>query len=225
MGEVTEQHSKFHLFKMHTFFSKTLYFLITLIFFSCSKNEIIIDEGNGITIQFLEGLNDNPNYQLYMDSNGFYEMTLDKTKNQTIQRITGKLLRNGKPVEDLYSGSQPKKVEFSSNLFWWLMEGDIVANITYTYINYFTGQLTYVNLPPVINWKDELVPTINLSGYTNSETGIFNTVIAPIREMAGDTMKIKVEYSHTITTKEEGSMFFDVQGERIFKDSIYIILK
>ena len=78
-------------------------------------------------------------------------MVLDKTKNQTIQRITGKLLRNGKPIEDISSGTQSKKVEFSSNLFWWLMEGDLVANITYTYINYFTGLLTYVNLPPIIN--------------------------------------------------------------------------
>jgi len=50
-------------------------------------------------------------------------------------------------------------------------------------------------------------------------------VIAPIREMVGDTMQIKVEYSHLITSKEEGSMFFDSEGVKIFKDSTYIILK
>ena len=203
----------------------TLYVLITILFFSCNKNEIITDEGDGITIEFLDGLNDNPSFKLSKNTNGYYILILDKTKNQTIQRITGRLLRNGKPIEDISSGTQSKKVEFSSNLFWWLMEGDLVANITYTYINYFTGLITYVNLPPIINWKDELVPTINSSGYTNSETGVFNTVIAPIREMVGDTMKIKVEYSHLITSKEEGSMFFDSDGVKIFKDSTYIILK
>ena len=202
-----------------------LYFLIIILYFSCNKNEIITDYGDGITIEFVEGLNDNPSFQMPKNTDGYYVLVLDKTKNQTIQRITGKLLRNGKPIEDISSGTQSKKVEFSSNLFWWLMEGDLVANITYTYINYFTGLLTYVNLPPIINWKDELVPTINSSGYTNSETGVFNTVIAPIREMVGDTMKIKVEYSHLITSKEKGSMFFDSDGVKIFKDSTYIILK
>lgn len=77
----------------------------------------------------------------------------------------------------------------------------------------------------MINWKDQLVSTINTSSYTEELTGKFNTVIAPIREMVGDTMKIKVEYSHLITSKEEGSMFFDSDGVKIFKDSTYIILK
>ncbi len=77
----------------------------------------------------------------------------------------------------------------------------------------------------MINWKDQLVSTINTSSYTEELTGKFNTVIAPIREMIGDTMKIKVEYSHLVTSKEEGSMFFDIEGVKIFKDSTYIILK
>lgn len=196
-----------------------------VVFYSCNKEGLIIDNGEGITIEFLEGLNDNPQYQLTKDSNGYYEMELDRTKNQTIQRITGRLLRNGVPVEDISSGSQSKKVSFSSNLYWWLLEGDVVANITYTYINTFTGELTYVNLPPLINWQDVLVPTINSSSYSNSETGVFNTVIAPINEMVGDTMKIKVEYTHLISAKEEGSMFFEILGEKIYKDSTYIILK
>lgn len=202
-----------------------LLILVLIISYSCNKKNFIIDEGDGISIQFLEGLNDNQTFQLSKNSDGYYEMTLDRTKNQTIQRITGRLLRNDKPIEDLYSGGQPKMVEFSSNLYWWLLEGDVVANVTYTYINYFTGELIYINLPPIVNWKDELVPTINSSGYTDSETGIFNTVIAPIREMVGDTMKINVQYIHSITSKEEGSMFFESTGKKVFKDSTYIILK
>jgi len=204
---------------------KKIYLFTSFLIFGCTNNKIILDDGNEISIEFLEGLNDNPEFQLSRDSNGYYELELDKNRNQTIQRISGKLLRYGMPVEDISSGSQPKKIDFSSNLYWWLLEGDIVANITYTYINSFSGELTYVNLPPLLNWKDILIPTINSSGYSDPETGVFHTVIAPIREMVGDTMKIKVEYTHTISSKEEGSMFFEILGERIFKDSTYIILK
>ena len=202
-----------------------LVFLLSLII-SCSKDQkTLTDNGEGITIGFLEGLNDNPSYQLSKDSNGFYILTLDRSKNQTIQRITSKLLRNGKPIEDLWSGSQPKKVNWESNLYWWLLEGDTVANITKTYLNLFTGELIYVNLPPLLNWRDVIVPTINESSYSDDETGIVNTVIAPIQEMIGDTMKIKMMYVHSITQKEEGSNYFDIIGERVFKDSIYVILK
>ena len=202
-----------------------LVFLLSLII-SCSKDQkTLTDNGEGITIGFLEGLNDNPTYQLSKDSNGFYILTLDRSKNQTIQRITSKLLRNGKPIEDLWSGSQPKKVNWESNLYWWLLEGDTVANITKTYLNLFTGELIYVNLPPLLNWRDVIVPTINESSYSDDETGIVNTVIAPIQEMIGDTMKIKMTYIHSITQKEEGSKFFDIIGERVFKDSTYVILK
>ncbi len=202
-----------------------LFFLLSLII-SCSKDQkTLTDNGEGITIDFLEGLNDNPSYQLSKDSNGFYILTLDRSKNQTIQRITSKLLRNGKPIEDLWSGSQPKKVNWESNLYWWLLEGDTVANITKTYLNLFTGELIYVNLPPLLNWREVIVPTINESSYSDDETGIVNTVIAPIQEMVGDTMKIKMVYVHSITQTEVGSNSFDIIGERVFKDSIYVILK
>ncbi|MFT5249370.1 MAG: hypothetical protein ACI93P_001096 [bacterium] len=199
--------------------------LIFFICISCSKENIIIDNGEGITIEFVDGLNDDPTHQLFKDSNGFYNLTLDTINNQTIQRITGKLLRYGVPIEDLWSGPQSKKVDWESNLYWWLMEGDIVANITITYINLITGELIYTNLPPLINWRDVLVSTINESSYSVKETGLVNTVITPIKEMIGDTMKIKMTYTHSITQKEEGSNFFDIIGERVFKDSTYVILK
>jgi len=38
-----------------------------------------------------------------------------------------------------------------------------MVHITYTYINEFTEELSYMNLPPLINWKDELISTINSS--------------------------------------------------------------
>ena len=194
-------------------------------FFSCNSNNFLIDEGEGITITFIDGLNDDPRFLLSKNIDGYYELNLDRSKNQTIQRITGVLLRNGKPIEDSWSGSQPKMVNWESNLYWWFFEGETVANITKTYLNLFTGELVYVNLPPLLNWEDVIVQTINKSSYTDEKTGIFNTVIAPIQEMVGDTMKIKMTYTHSITQKEEGSKFFEIIGEIVFKDSTYIILK
>jgi hypothetical protein len=201
--------------------------LFSLIFFiiSCTKNDIITDNGEGITINFIDGLNDDSRFQLSKNIDGYYELNLDRSKNQTIQRITGVLLRNGKPIEDSWSGFQPKMVNWESNLYWWLFEGETVANITKTYLNLFTGELVYVNLPPLLNWEDVIVQTINKSSYTDEKTGIFNTVIAPIQEMVGDTMKIKMTYIHSITQKEEGSKFFEIIGKKVFKDSTYIILK
>ena len=210
------------------FLTKIIYLfsgVLILPFFSCDSNKFIIDEGEGITISFIDGLNDDPRFQLSKNIDGYYELNLDRSKNQTIQRITGVLLRNGKPIEDLWSGSQPKMVNWESNLYWWFLEGETVVNITKTYLNLFTGELVYVNLPPLLNWSDVIVPTINNSSYTDENTGIVNAVIAPIQEMIGDTMKIKMTYTHSITQKEEGSSFFEIIGKKVYKDSTYIILK
>jgi hypothetical protein len=38
-------------------------------------------------------------------------------------------------------------------------------------------------------------------------------------------MKIKMTYIHSITEKEEGTNSFDIIGERVFKDSTYVILR
>lgn len=201
------------------------FFFLFFFILSCSNNITFIDNGDDITIEFLEGLNEDPNFKLSKDVNGFYRLKLDRNRNQTIQRITGRLIRNdGRPVQTL-SGGLRQKVEFSSNLYWWLLKGDTVANITYTFINPLTGELVYTNLPPLINWRDELVPTINQSSYTDDNTGVFNTVIAPIRNMEGDTMKITAEYVHSITAQEEDSNFFSTIGQKIIKDSVYVILE
>lgn len=201
------------------------FFFLFFFILACSNNITFIDNGDDITIEFLEGLNEDPNFKLSKDVNGFYRLKLDRNRNQTIQRITGRLIRNdGRPIETL-SGGLRQKVEFSSNLYWWLLKGDTVANITNTFINPLTGELVYTNLPPLINWRDVLVPTINQSSYTDDNTGVFNTVIAPIINMEGDTMKITAEYVHSITAQEEDSNFFSTIGQKIIKDSVYVILE
>jgi hypothetical protein len=123
------------------------------------------------------------------DENGYYRLKLIRN-NQQPHRITGTIKENGK--EPRYS----QLLEWESNLYWWIREGDTVANITKTYINIFTGEFTVIQLPPLVSNKDAVVPTINRSSY-NGSGGEFNTIIAPIREMVGDTMIVKVTHTES----------------------------
>ena len=117
--------------------------------------------------------------RLPIDTNGYYHLRLVNNSTQTIHRVTG-FVKNS---------TQPIKVEWENNLFWWLFKGQTIANVTKLYINPLTGERNYVNLPPITTWRDELVPTINSSSYAGTN-GEINTVIAPIYKMKGDTMRI-----------------------------------
>ena len=70
----------------------------------------------------------------------------------------------------------------------------MVAIITKSYINYFTGQFTIFSLPPLIASKDELVPTSNFASYSG-KGGEINNMIAPIYKMRGDTLILKTTHS------------------------------
>lgn len=118
--------------------------------------------------------------RLPKDSNGYYHLKLNPSSNQTIHRVSGKVKGN----------VQPLKIEWNSNLYWWLLQGQVVANITKTYFNPFTGELIYVNLPPLINWRNVLVPTINSASYSGID-GEINTMIAPIYRMKNDTLVVR----------------------------------
>ena len=156
---------------------------LLILFTFCSKKEIVIPTKN-YTFSIDSVLMQSGNKSLPIDANGFYHLKLIPNSNQQPYRITGRILVNGKepiPAEN---------IEWESNLFWWIRRGDVVAYITKSYINYYTGQYTIVSLPPMIASKDELVPTINKASYSGTN-GEINTIIAPISEMKGDTMVIK----------------------------------
>ena len=196
-------------------FMLTRYFILFIIMTGCSESDNIEDRVNDIKLEFITGLNDDPNFQLNKNNEGYYELFLNKFSNQTIQRITAKLTQNNLPIQDNYGNILPKLIEWESNLYWWLKEGDTIAQITKTYFNKYTGEIMYTNLPPLVNWKDELVPTINSSSYTDEQTGLTNTVIAPILGMVGDTLKITVKYNH----------LYSENDYKKFRDSTYVILK
>ena len=152
--------------------------ILCIVFISCNKDiDTIKPKENTYKIEL--------NGRLPIDQNGYYHLTIDTTKNQTLHRISGFL-----KVNDTIPYPS-EKIQWESNLYWYILKGDIVANIQKTYVNYFTGNLTIVSLPPLVASKDELVPTINSTSYSGYENGEINTMIAPISKMRGDTLVVK----------------------------------
>lgn len=170
--------------------NRTMTRLIIIIFFliGCEKEDKLILSKNTFSIKIDSVLNSSGTKSLLFDANGFYHLKLDATKNQTLSRVTGTILLNGKePIPQ-------EKVDWESNLYWSVKRGDTIAIITKSYINYFTGQFTIINLPPLIASKDELVPTSNFASYSG-KGGQINNMIAPIYKMKGDTLILKTTHS------------------------------
>ena len=165
--------------------------LIPLLFFliGCSKEEAaLILSKKTFSLKIDSVLNSTGTRSVLYDNNGYYHLKLDVTRNQTLSRVTGKILADGKEPYP------PEKVDWESNLYWSIKRGDTVAIITKSYINYFTGLYTIVSLPPLIASKDELVPTSNFASYSG-KGGEINNMIAPIYKMKGDTLILKTTHS------------------------------
>jgi hypothetical protein len=159
---------------------------------ACSKEDEFIPQKE-YTFTIDSVLTQNGLRSLPKDQTGLYHLKITTIGSSQSHRVTGRILVNGK---EPYPN---EKISFESNLYWWLRQGDTTATITQAYVNYFTGQFTIVNLPPLIANKDELVPTANKSTYSG-KGGEINTMIAPIREMIGDTLVLKA--SHYTSKKE-----------------------
>ena len=167
---------------------------LLILFSACSKDvsEIPIPKKT-YTIQIDSVLNRTGTNSLPKDEKGFYHLKINNPfSNQQPHRVVGKILLNGKePIP-------AEKVEWESNLFWILKRQDTIATISKSYINYFTGQFTIVKLPAFVSQQDELVPTSNFVSYSG-KGGVVNNMIAPVREMKGDTLVLKAfHYSSKI---------------------------
>jgi hypothetical protein len=169
---------------------------LLILFAACTKEDEYIPQKE-YTFTIDSVLTQTGLRSLPKDQNGLYHLKINSVGTSQSHRVTGRILVNGK---EPYPS---EKISFESNLYWWLRRGDTTATITQAYINYFTGQFTIVNLPPLLANKDELVPTTNKSSYSGTG-GEINTVIAPIREMRGDTLVLKASHytsKKTIYTK------------------------
>ncbi len=150
----------------------TLFCTLTLFLLGCEKDDIFLKENVQLSIDT----------RLPVDGNGYSHFRLYSQQSQNIHRISGTIRVNGRiPTEPR------EKVEWKSSHYWVLRQGDTIATITKSYLNYFTGEWTVVTLPPLVSSIDALVPTINPVCY-NSEDGTINTVIAPLYNMRGDTL-------------------------------------
>ena len=127
--------------------------------------------------------------RLTQDTNGYYHLTLDRNKWQTLHRVSGSIVKDGYGVENF-------RVEWESDLYWIIGDtlGYIVSrglNMNLQYVNYDTTYLTQFN--------GLEVPTTNMVSLSNNK-GEFNNMIAPVRSMIGDTMRLKAEWYEDYTT-------------------------
>ena len=114
------------------------------------------------------------------DVNGYYHLTLDTTKWQTLHRISGHVYRDGESVNVL-------KFAWGSSHYWIIGDnfGYFISNTGLnshgTYIGYDTNYVDW--------FSGHEVPIVNGSSYSDMD-GEINTMIAPINTMRGDTATI-----------------------------------
>ena len=117
--------------------------------------------------------------RLNEDDNGYYHLTVDRNTWQTLHRVTGSVTSMNNSVENFW-------VEWESNLYWYI--GDTLG---YVVSRGLTDELVYVNYDTnYVTWFNGYeVPTSNQISYSNSN-GVFHNMIAPVKSMIGDTMKL-----------------------------------
>ena len=140
--------------------------ILTVIFISCEDN-------NQDTTGLLEF-----DMRLPQDENGYYSLTLDRDKWQTLHRVTAK-------VSDTYYLDN-FYISWESNLYWVLNDtlGYIVKRFTDWDGNYVSVDTSYIT-----GFNGMEVPTTNRSSYSN-RLGEINNMIAPVKNMVGDTLML-----------------------------------
>jgi len=199
---------------------KILPFLGIMALMACNKDIVTpIPQTHTITFTIDSALSSNGKQSLLLDNNGFYHLVLSVTSNQTLSRITGKFLVDGKPNQ--IPSPVTGRIEWSSSHYWLLKAGDKVGSIVKTYFNPYTGQLQTSQLPILINQKDELIPVVNGTSQLGYFSGEVNTMNAPINKMKGDTITIIGKAIYTIETPNS-NLFSSTKIDSIQK-SIRII--
>ena len=162
------------------------------LFIGCTIYELAPSVTEEYSIDFQIGLP--------LDLNGYYHLTIDETKWQTLHRVEG-VVTDG--YDNLVEGFW---VEWESDLYWYL--GDTLGYIVNRNFN-DDGMYVSIDTSYVIGFNGMEVPTINPASYSNSD-GEVNTMIAPVQSMIGDTMTIR--------------MYFWNNQYEIIDDVFYIVL-
>lgn len=151
-----------------------MFFILSSCYNDFDENSLILDDSYELTIDARL-----PSY-----GDGYYELSLNNNTVQTIHRLSGRLLKNGKEPYP------PEKVYWESSHTWTL--SDSLGYIIRRVIDY-NGNWKNVDTLFIRGYKNSIVPTINCCSYSGTN-GEINTVIAPIKEMKGDTLIIKTKF-------------------------------
>ncbi len=190
-------------------------------FISCTKKEIQIPTKPTPIVDFtLDSiLTSNGEKSLPLDKNGYYHLPLDKTSLQTFNRITGKVLINGKPntIPSPVNG----RLEWISSHYWILDKNTNLFNVYKTYFNQYNGQQTTSLIGGFKAQSNSIIPTINKESYLDFLTGEINTVFAPIYFMNKDTATVFGTFIYTVEVPVD-NLFFKIKIDSV-KKSIKII--
>ena len=154
---------------------RVLSLLLSLVIFGCDGEGLFSPD----TTEYKVAVD----VRLPVDTNGYYHLTIDRNKWQTLHRVSGTVSSDGYAVESFW-------VEWESNLYWYL--GDTLGYIVNRYLNN-SGIYVSVDTSYIIGFNGMEVPTSNSISYSNS-SGEINNMIAPVRSMVGDTMRLRYSY-------------------------------
>ena len=170
-------------------------FLLILVVISCENPYFANLHGNDeMTI------NVKIDPRLPQDDNGYFHLTLNRSKWQTIHRFSGLVTdSNDNPLDVV-------RFEWTSNLYWVL--GDTLG---YIIKRGLTDEMVYVNYDtiPITGFEGHIVPTINSVSYSNSK-GEFNQMSGFVRNMVGDTAEIEISYGTREVSNESERIKFAV---------------
>ena len=167
-------------------------FLFCMVFISCA--DLIPNEEDKTSIYVYI------NPRLPQDENGFFHLTLNRNKWQTIHRFSGLVTDEDDNPLDVV------RFEWSSNLYWVL--GDTLG---YIIKRGLTDEMVYVNYDtiPITGFEGHIVPTINPACYSNSK-GEFSQMSGFVRNMVGDTAEISITYGLREVSEETNQINFSV---------------
>ena len=145
--------------------------LVSLIVISCEDDNVDYHHELSFDLKLTE------------DGRGYHRFKLNRDTWQTLHKVTGSIRDEGFGVENFW-------VEWESNLYWYI--GDTLGYIVKRNFNdegmYVSYDTTYLT-----QFDGMEVATSNMISYSNSK-GEINNMIAPVRSMVGDTMKLTARW-------------------------------
>ena len=153
--------------------------LVSCLLISCENLTSSEDEYGELTFDM----------RLLKDDNGYYHLTLDRNNWQTLHKVSGSITSDGYGVENF-------RVEWESNLYWVI--GDTLGYIIKRNFN-MEGQYVAYDTTYLTQFSGLEVSTTNIVSLSNSN-GEINNMIAPVRSMIGDTMRLKADWYEDYAT-------------------------